>query len=1269
MEEPIQVQPVVQELFILRRFEVQAPTLSMLMPVAFGFIILLLWLMFSPRRRESVLLTYMGFLFSAALPVVVPFLMLVPEMLLQIPAAIHGIRSSWFPSHFMAQAAQGALAFGAVFLSVSYWRSLDWLTAAVGAALGVAAGAVAILGGPLGFTILLWCVLPILVSFVFRYWFSRYKAIVFGALLYGAGAVALLSAARGDLVTLVLAATIGWIVVTALWYLACLAFAAITGELLFVALLLGVSALSAGYFLIGAFAGMLLVASWWYILVPILAIGLFYIGMMYLKDARSVHPAIAGLLGFLRCLVYAIIATVFLLPGCQTFNVKEFHSKSLMLVDVSRSMDLQDALVRDDQPSPRRKDKVLDEWLVKTDPEGKTFFERLNARTPLTVYSFGSMLDERGSRTFEGKQTWEADKLRAELRPLVDPRKDDFKPAKGASPDKILADKEQWHGYIDNLTARSNYGGALYQLARLEGNADLQALILVGDGASNLGSDETLRDALALFTQRKRPVPIITIGVGSYERPAEIRVEEPVVPEFARPDDKFLVRVPVIGTNLVDEEFSVTLKLRRKFKLDDPDNELVDEPVYDLGPVKAKFEGVGDNPRNQIDFEIDIEKLKGIKASDEEKSHELEGKWEFIAVVPRHPRESTREAEHRSAPVEVVVQKRKMRVLLFSGGPSREYQMLRTALFREVQAKRLDMSIYLQNNEKDYVDQDVEADRFLQQFPTSLVPAAGIGKYMALTDYDVIIAVDVDWTMVPTPQLENLKEWVGKYAGGVVFVAGPIHTYSLARPGGVDITPLKTIFPVELKDSRLHRFEHDATRKWALNFPLAAENYDFLKLDEKSENHLQGWENFFWGTKGKPVGADARPKNGFFNYYPVERLRTDSYVMATFAGPVASRINEGKDEQPFFVGMRYGTGRCVYLGSSETWRLIHYNAEYHKRFWIKLMRHVGANTAPQKKYGSIIMARSAPAGAIPIEAIIKGADLLPARRDTLQRVHVKLLDDPKDEDKKPEEKKSDEIKTLDMDAKKPEAKKKDERKQKSIFDLKAKGTKDDGSFDGTLVLHVPGTYEVSIPIEGTNQSLSAKLTVRAPDPETDNKKPELERLFHMASDVSVLLKSVSMPQAAKDKILEIVTGDKNLDNKNKKTKLYFTLQEADKIDQILTTIAPRQINVKGKQYDLWDKFWKPDWISVSSFWAAVIGPWVVALIGLAILLIVRNYMGALAFALGFGLLSLVPLFVNFSLGWSVSDWPYLPFHVSAVLVAVVGLLAIEWFLRKLLKLA
>ena len=59
------------------------------------------------------------------------------------------------------------------------------------------------------------------------------------------------------------------------------------------------------------------IASWLVILVPVMAVALFYVGMMYIKDARSVHPVWAIFLGLLRCCVYTMLAIVFMLPACQ----------------------------------------------------------------------------------------------------------------------------------------------------------------------------------------------------------------------------------------------------------------------------------------------------------------------------------------------------------------------------------------------------------------------------------------------------------------------------------------------------------------------------------------------------------------------------------------------------------------------------------------------------------------------------------------------------------------------------------------------------------------------------------------------------------------------------------------------------------------------------------------------------------------------------------------------------------------------------------------
>ena len=57
---------------------------------------------------------------------------------------------------------------------------------------------------------------------------------------------------------------------------------------------------------------------------------------------------------------------------------------------------------------------------------------------------------------------------------------------------------------------------------------------------------------------------------------------------------------------------------------------------FTLGPKKGKFKGGGDNPNDTVEFEIDIQELHGLKSADD-KNGDLEGTWQFVAKVPRHP--------------------------------------------------------------------------------------------------------------------------------------------------------------------------------------------------------------------------------------------------------------------------------------------------------------------------------------------------------------------------------------------------------------------------------------------------------------------------------------------------------------------------------------------------------------------------------------------------------------------------------------------------------
>ena len=690
------------------------------------------------------------------------------------------------------------------------------------------------------------------------------------------------------------------------------------------------------------------------------------------------------------------------------------------------------AIGQDPARLPTRQDKVIDVLTAKA-----AFVQKVLQKSPITAYRFGAVADEADVIKLNAGDNWTA----AQWAHWLKPSRSNIKIDPKLPEDEQQKERAKLSDLVDSLVGGTNVGGAALQVAKAEAGNDIQAIVVFSDGQSNIGSDEATKEFLGRVNNPKRPIQVFTVGVGAYRQPAGIRIDDLQASETRAPDDKFPVRVPVVGTGLQDEEFEVSLEMTRVE--DSSGRPVVGEQPFKLKPQRGKFKGGGDHPNDTVEFEIDLQELKGVKSLDD-KEGVLEGTWQFVAKVPRHPREAFAQAEHISEPpTRVLVQKKKLRILLFAGGPGRDYQFVRTLLYREVNEKRIEMSVLLQTGHEDHVDQDVESERLLSPFPDTLGPAKE--KYMSLADYDVIVAFDADWTALNANQLKMVKDWVGTHAGGVIFVAGPVHTFHLAHPGGLDLSSLLTIFPVIPRDSRLHNLGigHDPTRPYPLKFGPSAKLYDFLKLDENGQSPTAGWDEFFWG-KGKSApeaGKNARPVRGFFNYYPVERIKPASVVLATFEGPENSRINDGKDAQPYIVMMPYGSGKTLYIGSAETYRLrtMAKGEVFHERFWIKMCRFVSAGTTAQKKYGRILLARTVPTGDVAFEAQIKGEDLQPLPRDSRPTVYVKKIGD--------------------VDAK------------PVTFDLKAKPGQGDwqGWFVGKQALKEPGEYEFKIPIGGTSE--------------------------------------------------------------------------------------------------------------------------------------------------------------------------------------------------------
>jgi hypothetical protein len=897
---------------------------------------------------------------------------------------------------------------------------------------------------------------------------------------------------------------------------------------------------------------------WIMVLAPVVAVGLFYIGFMYFRDATSVHPAWAAFLGLLRASVYGVLSLVFLLPGCQQAVINERTSKVIVLFDVSGSMKEVDQVPDKNKPETlrSRQEKVLHflgapevEWEEKGQGKSRlSFMAALLKRNPVTCYRFGRRVDPK-PRTFTNTDDheWTEAELRKELLDwlVIDPNR------QGISPDQVKLEQD--------LLTGTDLGGAVRQVYEWEANNMLQSIILFSDGRSNVEEEkeagrskdvvyDELRDQLA-----KAKVPVICVGVGDFKPPIGIRINDVEAPTSARPDEPFPVIVPVVSQGLRGQKYQVILDIRR---IKDRQGNPIKGEKY---PIKPEDSFHKDGEADRTEFQIDVAKLKGIDAKDD-KAGALEGTWEFQARVARDKREAFAKPFHISEPTRVRVLKKKMRVLIFSGGPGKEYQFLKTYFYREALEKRMEVGVFLQTNKNEEINlnENEPQEWILDHFPNMRVRGSGKDKPYTLFEYDLIIALDPDWSQLAPEQLKLIKEWVEDKAGGLVLVAGPVFTYQLraikeeARAAD-PLTPIRDILPVELQDDRVLGLGEgfNPTDPHPLKFPGAQKRFEFLKLNEKKEGLLAGWNNFFY-DQDEPPGESTELVYGFYRYYPVLKPRSLASVIATFP----ARKGGVRVDEPWIATMKAGSGTTVFIGSLELWRLRQHNQDYHLRFWLMMARFAGmGNMGRLQKFGeSNIPERMLVGDKKRVEYRLRGPDGQFLRREDAGRLGLKVV-------VKPYVKK---IKVGGVDALVPlttpgegeEMVNPDKRTWEKPWYLKAKpGDRRDersGWFIAEGDLKKPGKYQFEMEIKGTEETLRNTVIVEQPNPELDNVKPDHVRMFELASDNQLVMNRVSDDDVKKK--LTSLKGpiEEGSDSKARDgVRLYFDLDTAGLIPLLL----------------------------------------------------------------------------------------------------------------------
>ena len=838
-----------------------------------------------------------------------------------------------------------------------------------------------------------------------------------------------------------------------------------------------------------------------------------------------------------------------------------------------------------------------------------------------------------------------------------------------------------------SLVLGTNVADSLTAAINRESSNMVQGLIVFTDGRSNMGSDGSYSALADAATKNK--IPIFTIAVGEPRENISIAITDVQAPDRVAPDEPFKVMVGVDGVGLAGQLVKVKLKMYlpgNDPKKGKPDFVMPDDLKVQPTAEKPKNSGEmtflpGDPPNGQVEFEIDPDSLpaelleeKQDKGPEPKKGETPKpkgtgklqlktGPWNFVASIARHPKEVFQDPEHLSVPRPVQVFDKKLRILMVASGPTREYQTMRSLLAREVDQQRAELSIYMQNEGgvAGTIVQDVPAERLLTRFPDRLDTTGKSdtpeNMYYNLNSYDLLLLFDPDWqetgadsTMrISEPALKNIQTWVDNLGGGIIYIAGPIHTFQLAR-GEPRLQPIVDVLPVLPEDIVVVKGRGIPREPRRLRLKPSPD-FDVLKLrDDRAsvDDPIAGWESFFTGAD-KPDTKSLtylKPKNGIFAYYPVKDRKASATVLAEYLD-----IDEKGQEvpKPYIVVNQPVRGRTAWIGSGEIYRIRQADLAFYDRFWVKLGRWVAANRDSRAARGKMSMSKDFTAGnPVRINCRILNTDgkVYPPDQDINTKARI-IQTTPNGEFIK-------EFPPVPLVAKKS------------------------GTWDGYYQAQVaPGilpageNYRYKAVVsdfpDAGGEKMDAEFIIRQSNPELDNTRPDYLALLNAASPVNDILGSIADRKATfkqadgstqERPIIDLLRAGQPLG----KERLAYKLAEREKIALIPECIETKQIKSRnrGAIEDLWDRevtpmreitdFLKSGPVSFIEWWMPIVALSIA--LGVLIMFFAPRPLLALVIIVGVG-----------------AVYCRYPFPVGIVVAVVVTLLSIEWMVRKLLRLA
>ena len=613
----------------------------------------------------------------------------------------------------------------------------------------------------------------------------------------------------------------------------------------------------------------------WWIYAGILLAILAPLVWIYRRDAGELPWYLRIGLPLLRTLVLIGLLVVYLQPRWRSQREEHVDSRVLMLVDTSGSMGLDTAGGKKGASRLQQVAAALD---------NTNFLARLRKKHNVTVVTFNSVLEndrrvvlpleagseEQGAGSREqgagsGEQGAGSGEQGARL------------PSPGSLP-------PAWSKQLVPGGTETRLGEALKQLLQEERSTPVSGVVLISDGGLNAGESPDAAEDLA----RESHIPIYTIGVGSEKKPVDIRLADFNVPSRVFPGDRFSVEGSIQGYGLKGQSVRVELWSREGAAATDPKNRGQGRVVDSVEKVL-----LGDGEAVPVKFELPPSEL----------GHRV------LCLHVKAPPGSS-DASDKFLEGAVDVSDHQTHVLLLAGGPLRDYQYLRTLLFRD---KSMKVDVLLQSGQP---GMSQEASNILSEFPSS---------QLEMADYDCLVGFDPDWKALNPKQVEALYKWVDEDHGGMIVVAGPVYAGHAAE-GWVDdpgMAMIRRLYPVEFNQglSTMSNATYTSEEPWPLEFTREGLQASYLWLGDSAIASQAAWSQF----------------RGVYSFCPLRDKKLGATVLARFGD---SRTAVG-GQQPIYMAVhRPSVSPVLYLGSAETWRLRAVDPALFDQFWTKTIRFV-----------------------------------------------------------------------------------------------------------------------------------------------------------------------------------------------------------------------------------------------------------------------------------------------------------------------------------------